>query len=269
MPPPDPLGQTGIDLFTARYGPESAESLFWGFTWLFFVVVCLFGIMAFFLWRQIRAIEKAHLKEKLAREFSAMLIRGMEQERSRIARELHDTFAQDICALVFKAPGIGEEVNALIATLRQICGSLAPVDFWLLGLIDALKKLCAGHTEKARIDCRLQCEAGLDLAGFSEEKLTQIYRIVQEALNNAAKHAQASEVVVSLRYKREEGAKRLLVCITDDGKGFDAKALASAPDSRHFGLWSMKERARLLGGALRVLSESGEGAIVALEVPAE
>ena len=101
------------------------------------------------------------------------------------------------------------------------------------------------------------------------EKRLQLYRIVQEALTNIEKHAEAKEAIVTMR--QADGI--VYTGISDDGKGFipplDASGqIKTGIDKTHIGIISMKERAAILGGRLKIVSEEGEGALVCLEIPA-
>jgi len=155
----------------------------------------------------------------------------------------------------------------LIRKVRDICDYLVPPNFRFQGLPDALRRLCLDYGKRMGIDCRIDIAENLNLGGMSEDKQLQIFRIVQEALTNVEKHAQATEAIVILRCGPDG---TVYVGISDDGKGFRPPG---GKDLRlrgaHLGLRGMIERAAILGGSLKIISDNGEGTLVSLELPGE
>jgi PAS domain S-box-containing protein len=212
---------------------------------------------------------RAHL---LARAISAQ-----EEERTRIARELHDETGQALAVILL---GLGnlehadtlEEAHKLTHRLRDVTtqtvrdvGRLArglrPATLDELGLLSALQRygeeLGASHHLAVRI-------SGDRLARFPADVETTLYRIVQEALTNVARHARACSAEVSIR--RESGVVH--VTVRDDGAGFDVSSVLELSASRRsLGLMGMRERASLLGGSLVISSQPGEGTSIAIELP--
>ena len=193
---------------------------------------------------------------------------AQDEERGRISRELHDTIIQDMRCLLLDTEN--PMLTDLIRKTRDICNSLIPPDFRFSELPDALRQLCLDFGEKTGIDCRAEINQNIKLEFLTMEKRLQVYRIVQEALTNIEKHAEAKEAIVTMR--QSDGV--VYVGIGDDGKGFksplDASGqIAASLDKSHIGIISMKERAAILGGRLRIESETGEGALVCLEIPAK
>jgi len=134
-----------------------------------------------------------------------------------------------------------------------------------LGLAAAVQRLAEDYAEKLGI--HIDCHA----VGFEGRRLppgteTALYRIVQEALTNVAKHAEAKNVSVILR----EGEASVLAIVEDDGKGFPvAEVMGSAAKDKRLGLFGMEERAALVAGKLTIESTPGEGTTVFVEVPFE
>jgi PAS domain S-box-containing protein len=209
-------------------------------------------------------------------DLSAHLIESQEDERRRIARELHDETGQALTTIklrlnaglrdgVLAATGIGEcvaLVDATIRQIRQLSLDLRPLMLDDLGLADALEAMLQRVGETAHWVTTLNVDHLPDgVAGGVE---TACFRIVQEALTNAARHAAASSVEVGLQQVDGE----LVVTVRDDGAGFDPASLHTPAMRRaHFGLVSMTERASLAGGALVIESSPGRGTIVRASFP--
>ena len=208
------------------------------------------------------------------------LFDSQEQERARIARDLHDGVGQDLTALMVGLRTLEEagdletarartcELRALAAAahgdVRRLARGLRPVILEELGLASAAERLCEdferAHGVKVTLDRDPTPWARLEPAAE-----TALYRILQEGLANVARHAGASRVEVRLR---RDGAS-LVLALRDDGRGFDAGEVAARKGSEgSFGLASIRERARMLGGECSVRSEPGAGTAVEIRVPA-
>ena len=216
--------------------------------------------------------------------FSYAFLLAQEEERERISRELHDTIAQDLRCLSLGMEKISRTENpaereilcdeaaaaqsGLIRRVRDICDYLVPPDFRFQKLGDAVRRLCLDFSNRTGIDCRAEIEEGAKLSRINREQQLQVFRIVQEALTNIEKHAEASEAIVIVREETES----VHIGISDDGKGFtpakeNAMYFFSAAEPVRLGIWSMNKRAELLGGSLAVKSEQGEGTLVCLKLP--
>lgn len=203
-----------------------------------------------------------------------------EQERARIARELHDELQQGLAAIAMQAAaarqrlhrpdspadrslaGIGRIAAEVIAATRRIVHDLRPQILEDLGLPAALEALAARFTQSQGVACTV--ETG-DLAAAAADHLATVapclYRVAQEALNNVGKHAAARSVHVALQ-PAEPGWLRLV--IADDGVGMPAPARGTGG---HFGLLGMRERLRAAGGRLHVHSQPGAGTTIEATVP--
>jgi signal transduction histidine kinase len=214
------------------------------------------------------AIENARLYER-GRELTFV------EERTRLARDLHDSVVQKLFGVVLAAQSadtlfdrdsaaaraqvqrLRELAQDAIQELRSLIFQLRPAAVESEGLAAAL----SGHVQVLRRVHRVEID--LHLAGEPRRRPgidEEAFRIAQEALHNALKHAGATRLGVSL----EEDEERLLLTVTDDGVGFDPGAAEHR--SRRLGLTSMEERARAAGGTLRIDSVPGSGTTVRLEV---
>lgn len=208
------------------------------------------------------AIENATLFER-SRELTVV------EERNRLARDLHDSVAQTLFSLALTAEAAKktggfdeiEQVNELakeaLAELRSIVFELRPADLAADGLVPTIVK----HADVVRrvfgqdIEVDVRSEHRLD----ADTEL-ELFRITQEALSNALKHARASKVVIALDLAVDPARLE----VRDDGVGFDPDAAGIR--ARHLGLTSMEERARAIGGKLRIDAGPGRGTVVTVDV---
>jgi signal transduction histidine kinase len=215
------------------------------------------------------------------RFYVGQITRAQEDERQRIARELHDETAQGLIELSRRVdalavgPDDGQGKNAtehlellqvrledLLQGVRRFSRDLRPSVLDDLGLLPALNGLLTELKDHG-IEARLETEGESRRLGPDVE--LALFRIAQEAINNAKKHAQASGVVVSVEFHEN----RVRLTIRDDGQGFQLSGRTSDLVSLgRFGLAGMEERAYLLGGYLEVLSGLNAGTIVVADVPA-
>jgi two-component system sensor histidine kinase UhpB len=227
-------------------------------------------------------------RRSLDRERAQARSDGEERERRRWARELHDETLQELGAVqivLSAATGIGrpaameEAINQArslvanqITALRHLIVELRPLALDELGLAPALETLCQRTEETFGLNVNLLVGAGWGGAGddLSPEAQAHVYRIVQEAMNNAVKHAQATGILVEL----DIDDHAVDVRVSDNGRGAAQRAspLVDRLDSRALvstgsGLPAMRERARLLDGSISVESSPGNGTCVSLRVP--
>jgi len=246
---------------------------------LIFVLVFFIAFTFILIYYLSRELNRSIRREKEGSEFSRAVLLAQEDERARLSRELHDTIAQDLRYLSLEMNKIGktrddaekEKLCAdaasfqsdLIRKVRDICDYLVPPDFRFQGLPDALRSHCLDFGKRTGIDCRIDITGEITRTLLNEEKQLQLFRIVQEALNNVEKHACATEAIVILRFDPQGD---ISVGISDDGKGFNVSR-----DARSFipmGIRGMNERAAFLGGTLDIKSEPEEGTLVRLQIPA-
>ena len=205
------------------------------------------------------------------------VVEAQEEERRRIALEMHDQFGQQLSALALKLSALrqergrrrvlGEQLASLEAMTRQldtdlelIISRLRPPALDDLGLVAALTNYVRHWSQHFGINANLHA-SGLEPGRLTNEIDTALYRITQEALINVAKHARAENVAVLL----DGHSGRVSLIVEDDGLGFDMKQTIG-PRSR-FGLDGMRERASLLGGTLDIESHPGRGTTVVARIP--
>jgi two-component system, NarL family, sensor histidine kinase UhpB len=216
--------------------------------------------------------------DEASRIRASQIIQAQEQERQRIARELHDETSQVLTSLLISLTLLEESVetqeareriadtrtlaHSTLRAIRNLSIDLRPSALDDLGLLPALRWYVKEYQKKCSIDVEFHA------TGFKErlpaEMETALYRIVQECLTNTAKHANANRVTISLK----EETDRVYARITDDGKGFDYEALLKTPgQERGLGLAGMHERAVLLDGTLNIHSTSERGTIIEVSIP--
>ena len=199
-----------------------------------------------------------------------------EQEKSRVARELHDELGQALTALKFDvgwlkdqpmSPAIHTKLGSMqilldgtVAATRRISADLRPLVLDDLGLAAAADWLAEMFTGRTGIPCELVVGAGIDAVG--EPHATTIFRVLQESLTNIAKHAGARHIEVTL----DKDAQRTTLVVRDDGCGF---SLQAPRREGSFGLLGLRERASLLGGEVSIDSAPGRGTVIEMHLPNE
>ena len=203
---------------------------------------------------------------------------AINEERNRIAREIHDGIAQALAFMALKLDlatrlldrdparakqeigTVKETLRGQIREVRRSIFALRPIDLERYGLVRSIERYAGAFAEQVGLGIELELADDVQLTPASEVVL---FRVLQEALNNVAKHAQAREVSVRLVAMGEQGA-RLTVC--DDGIGFNPAR--TVPEGLGgFGMAQMRERVEARGGRFRVESAPGEGACVSAELP--
>ena len=222
-----------------------------------------------------RRLAEARIKALLER-----LVTAQEEERRRIARNLHDHLGQQLTALRLALDAIANDRSASEGLRSQIAAAetivskidrdvdllawdLRPAALDDMGLGAALSDLLQQWTAVTRVAAEFHQPAASDLR-LPAEIESNIYRIVQEALNNVAKHAGATHVSLLIERRGDEAA----VIIEDNGRGFDPdKVLASRERAAMMGLLGMRERAALIDGEVQIESQPGQGTTVFVRIP--
>ncbi|WP_055590496.1 sensor histidine kinase [Peterkaempfera griseoplana] len=225
---------------------------------------------------------RATLRERqLERERSRARRDGEERERRRWARELHDDTLQELGAVqvVLASAAAGGQPSAMreaidqarslvsnqIASLRHLIAELRPAVLDQLGLRPAIEALCrrVSETFGVRVDFRVAADWDSFAGRLTPQAQVHVYRIVQEAVSNAVKHADPQRLLVELH----ADGRAVTASVSDDGTGMPPGLGGSKPSSTGMGLWDMRERADLLDAELRISSAVGAGTRVVLRVP--
>lgn len=225
----------------------------------------------------VQAERKLRESQAQLQELAAFLQTAREEERARIARELHDELGQALTVLRIdlswldgkclrcsrltdevsdRLTGARSLVERTVDALRRISADLRPPMLDDLGLAAALEHHVAEFSRRTGLPCALSLNR--EEFEMDNQPATAIFRLVQEALTNAARHAQANGVEVNV----EESEDRVRLTVTDDGRGFEEPAAAG-----RFGLLGMRERVKALGGWLEIDSQPGCGTRIEAWLP--
>ncbi len=218
------------------------------------------------------ALESAQEKQ----EFGLQIIEAQEEERRRLSREIHDGPAQmlanvmlrsDLVERIFNERGIKEAldemknvrklVRSALYEVRRIIYDLRPMALDDLGLVPTLKKYLATTEEYNNI--KISFTSMGDERRLESKYEVALFRLIQEAVQNAVKHAEPSEIHVAIEMK----PKNANILIKDDGKGFDP----AIKKEKSFGLMGMRERVDMVHGELKIDSSEGQGTIVMIQIP--
>jgi signal transduction histidine kinase len=234
--------------------------------------------------RSALAIDRARMTDALREremriaELSGHLLTVQEHERKRISRELHDETGQALMVIrlylgMLESSLTGRTarnriretvtvVDRTIEGLRRIIAKLSPLVLQELGLVAAIRKEAKDLAKSAGVKARVVIDDSVGrLAGDIE---AAIYRVVQEALHNVAKHSQAKTVTIQMSRERDQ----VYLLVEDDGVGF-GKPAGLKNERPRFGLEGIRERIGMLGGKVRITSAKGKGARLEIRVPAE
>jgi signal transduction histidine kinase len=261
--------------------------------WLFFLVpLCAIYYLALASTRlRIRTdtlqetltdLNSARRRQDELRDYATLITRVQEEERRRLARELHDDTAQALIALALGLDGLGRAIGKLDLTerdkqwleslqnladhtlegVRRACRDLRPSVLDDLGLRAALEWLSDSSSERG-VPCNFSCR-GVTIPTTSENEIA-VFRITQEALSNIWRHAGATQASIELAYLPEQ----LCLTIRDNGRGFvpDDNLDAAHNSQGGLGLLGMRERAALIGATLEITSSPGNGCLVQLSLP--
>jgi signal transduction histidine kinase len=222
---------------------------------------------------RLQYVEVAEARSQL-KELSARLVQAQETERRAVSRELHDEVGQALSAVLIELRNLSAglavrseeqsrrnietikgQVESTVRVVRNMALLLRPSMLDDLGLIPALKWQARECSKSTSMDVTIAAE--LDSDELPDEYKTCIYRVVQEALHNCARHSQAT----TARIRVGEELHRLLLTIQDDGRGFDVG------ETKGLGLLGIQERVTRLGGTCKVHSQPGQGTILSVELP--
>jgi signal transduction histidine kinase len=255
------------------------------FSLFLFFSLLVIAVVLFILLSLYTRLGRAKKREQQSIAFSRETIIAQEQERSRIARELHDTVAQDLLQLSLRTEIMNKEADpskrnslcnevvngqrTIMKRIRDICENLIPPEFQRRRLGDVLHILCQNFQQRTNIECHIKIQKDLPLAGLDADTQLQCFRIVQECLSNIEKHSGAAECSV-LVYREKEGG--IIISVSDEGKGLSPtlqhndNSFQNLKEKGCLGLRGMYERAAAINGGLTLESEPGEGTTVTLKL---
>ena len=221
----------------------------------------------------VRAATAVELSQRVSRDAIRRVVEAQENERARLARELHDETGQALTSVLLGLKSLDDRVETAegrtaVAELRQLVVStlqdvrrlaveLRPAALDDFGLVPAIERLRDLVTEQSGISVEVRSEIGDQR--LSPETETTLYRIAQEALTNVVKHADAR----SVRMRLSRSGHRIVLVVQDDGRGFEPESVRDGG----VGLLGMRERIALVGGRLTIESTEGAGTMLTAEVP--
>mgnify|MGYP005850120479 CR=1 FL=1 len=212
-------------------------------------------------------------------QLAPKIIQAQEEERKRVAREIHDGPAQSMANVVLRTEvceklmdidqaaarkelrELRQAVKNSLQDVRRIIFDLRPMALDDLGLAPAISRYMEKLKENHDISVQVVCTGQPRRVGATQE--VAIFRIIQEAVQNTIKHARARHIHVFL----DMGPRRIAVTIKDDGIGFDYEAYLKEPRPESYGILGMKERLDILGGELSIKSKPGEGTELLVILP--
>jgi len=246
------------------------------------LIVVIGGLVNAWLESRRRETGAVRNLEKSLRLYTDQIARAHEEERKRIARELHDDTIQTLTALsrrvdsmIARQPkhrdgsletslktlkSIREEIDESLVRMRRFIQYLRPPILEYLGLLPALRELAAQVQQESGIVIRLQSEGKWQALAAEKELL--LYRIIQEALRNVCKHSRADEASISVSAKSGE----LRLSVSDKGSGFHVGQMDDLVSGGRLGLVGMQERAHLVGASLAIDSRPGEGTTITVRL---
>ncbi len=230
-----------------------------------------------------REINKERIEKKVKeqRYRSVLILEGQEEERKRISRDLHDGIGQWLTAMKYNLEGVNKVnstyekeklkvsknlLSKVIKEVRRISFNLAPSALSDYGIVSVLGKFCREMTKVSDLQVVFENRTGF-ISRLEPNVENNIYRIVQEAINNAIKYSDAREIKIIISHT----AYHLYLDIMDNGKGFD---LANLENNNHFsasghGIFNIKERASLINAICEINSRIGEGTSIRISIPLE
>lgn len=250
---------------------------FWQKTWFIALVLVGIGLIIFTIFRM--RVGEAERRQLVQQEFSRKLLESQEQERQRIAAELHDSIGQGLLIIKNRAllalkdfddrekvreqiEELSESTAEVIEECREISYNLRPYQIEHFGLTKTLEGIFRRISDVSECAAIIEIDLIDDL--FSAQEQTNIYRVVQESVNNIIKHSEASEARLFI----EKGDSAVEISIADNGRGFEPNGVKQNEDKRGgFGLVGIAERVRMLGGSYEIHSLPGRGTNIKIKLP--
>lgn len=250
-----------LELTLTEYKNEKLTKL----SVLLILVLSIFAILTVYL---TLIYKKTHKDKEETIKFNKQILQIQEAEKRFLSHELHDTVAQDLRSIKFITTEIPDSPQALAATeltdkviknIRSICYNLTPPELEYKKVAEAIMILCSQWSLETQIECPVAITNPEILNGLNELIQLNIFRMVQESLQNIKKHAKAQEASVIIRNDSEN----LYLIICDDGIGFDRNKIKNTS----FGLRGMKDRCESCGGTFRLESGNEIGTEIKITIP--
>ncbi|MGN6232711.1 MAG: sensor histidine kinase [Trinickia sp.] len=242
----------------------------------------LYTVMLHDVTERVRAEDELKASRQELRALSANLQSVREVEKTRIARELHDDLGQQLTALKMDLSSVEQSlaevpsapppvlaqlrtmrglIDSTVGSVRRIAADLRPVMLDDLGLLPAIDWLLTDFTTRYGIDIERRIEPGQ--AQFSRNGATTLFRIVQEALTNVAKHAEATRVSIALAIENDQ----CLLRVADNGRGASGTRGNEGQAEQSFGLLGIRERVHILGGSVSIDTAAKQGFTLTVRIP--
>lgn len=240
--------------------------------------------------RRQQNIQRIMESEKQLRDLSERLLRIQEDERKYVSREIHDELGQQVTAInldlkMAVKEASSEELKSLVKraiseseqlleSLHHFATRIRPPEIDDLGLVDAIKSLVWEFEQRTRVSTRF--ESNIENEPIASILSINVFRLIQESLNNILKHSDASEASIKIIKNSSIEIPQLEITVSDDGKGTDYLSNAentetssdrSSTSSRRLGILGMKERVQLLNGSIQFSSELGKGTTIFIQLP--
>ncbi len=224
-------------------------------------------------------LRRSDLLQEQLRRLSRQIITAQEDERRKISRELHDVIAQTLTGINIRLATLHAAattdsktlernisrtqrlVEKSVEIVHQFARELRPAVLDDLGLLPALQSYVKAFTQRTKLHVHLKVFAGIEELGINQR--TVLYRVIQEALTNVARHAKATQVEVSF----QRHAMGLSLKVHDNGKSFLVDDMLHSRGRRRLGLLGMRERVEMIGGQFEIVSAPGHGTAVQVQLP--
>lgn len=276
----DVLAETIYSLSNESIDQKSYKALiklFASICIIFFVILIVLIIWIIYLSQKSNTIKKN----------KQFIFDIQETERGKISRDIHDSIIQDIRAIRIETEllNVDDEsevrkskvinlATECVVKLRNICYNLTPAelathaegDSSKIELVSIIQSLVLQFIERTHMPCQVKVDKDFDYPVLEKEISQNLFRIIQEALNNIEKHSYATNCQILIKNRIEDNQNHMLIYITDDGIGCDIKQLTKHRARNHFGIKNMQDRANLIGATLEFTSEPGQGLEVKITV---
>ena len=209
-------------------------------------------------------------------------IKGQEEEKRRIARELHDTVAQDMRYIIQLTKKLDtnpvqselvDKEDLILKEVRNLCSSFIPQDIENKDLVSSLKDIITRIQTQTNMEIKVTILNDINFKNMSDERFLNFYRIIQEILNNAEKHSKATEISILIKEEKADEKRYIHLIVTDDGVGIDKAILDSIKEQKiittknHFGLKNIIQRVQLLNGKIQFTSDKEFGTEISVIFP--